>query len=222
MTAYCDEILSAMNQAGVPRAVICGISYGGLVASVFAARHPERVSGLVLASALPPTWRPDSRIAVYLRWPTLMTPLFLAASVRLYVEIRRASPHAFAALGTAVSHAGRALSHMFSPRRMAQRAATVGEADFASEIRTVVAPTLIIVGNEDMERVVPVSRTLEYTRWLPQARVVTLERTGHLGCVTRPGAFANLVAGFVAQQATDPSSLANMVHDRPGDRRRLG
>ena len=38
-----------------------GVSYGGLIAAEFAARHPERVSDLVLASALPTDWTPDAR-----------------------------------------------------------------------------------------------------------------------------------------------------------------
>src|SRR5215510_13994505 len=52
--SYVEQVTEAMDLAGVASAVVAGVSYGGLVAAAFAARHPERVSGLVLVSAVPP------------------------------------------------------------------------------------------------------------------------------------------------------------------------
>ena len=39
---YVRQIADAMDAARIPSATICGISYGGLIAAAFAARHPER------------------------------------------------------------------------------------------------------------------------------------------------------------------------------------
>jgi hypothetical protein len=44
--------------------------------------------------------------------------------------------------------------------------------------------------------VVPSQFTAEYTRIWPHATAVTLERTGHLGLVTRPEEFARVIVGF--------------------------
>src|SRR5215216_3956096 len=63
---YVDQIAQAMDAAGLREAVICGVSYGGLIAAAFAARHPERTSALVLVSAVPHTWTPDERVSFYL------------------------------------------------------------------------------------------------------------------------------------------------------------
>ena len=49
---YIDQTVAAMDRAGIEKATIAGVSYGGLIASEFAARHPDRVTALVLASAL--------------------------------------------------------------------------------------------------------------------------------------------------------------------------
>src|SRR5688572_5540873 len=57
-SCYVRQIGDALDAAHVAKAAICGVSYGGLVAAAFAARHPERVSMLILVSALPPTWKP--------------------------------------------------------------------------------------------------------------------------------------------------------------------
>lgn len=45
-----DALLDALD---VDRAVICGLSMGGAIAQTFAAAHPEKVAGLVLADTFP-------------------------------------------------------------------------------------------------------------------------------------------------------------------------
>src|SRR5687767_15949118 len=82
--SYVRQIHDVMDAAGVERATICGVSYGGLVAAAFAARHPDRVSGLVLVSAIPPSWTPDARARFFLSAPTLLSPLSCLASVRMH------------------------------------------------------------------------------------------------------------------------------------------
>ena len=69
---YVDQIARALDGAGLQRAAICGVSFGGLIAAAFAARHPERVSSLVLVSALPPSWKLNERASFYLRAPRLL------------------------------------------------------------------------------------------------------------------------------------------------------
>src|SRR5882672_7362038 len=49
LNAYADAMAAAMDDAGVERATICGVSFGGLIAVRFAARHAARCSALVLA-----------------------------------------------------------------------------------------------------------------------------------------------------------------------------
>ena len=132
---YCDQIAEAMETAGLSTAVLCGISYGGLVAAVFAARHPEKVTALVLASALPPTWKPDRRVASYLRFPRLMMPIFMLASLRMFTEIRRASSGFGPALTMAFRHGWNAVTHMFQPTAMARRAATIPSGRLAADCR---------------------------------------------------------------------------------------
>src|SRR5262245_13280819 len=80
--AYVAQVRQALDQARLERAVICGMSYGGLVAAGFAARHPERVAALVMASALPPSWQLNDRARFYLRAPWLFAPLFCLGSLR--------------------------------------------------------------------------------------------------------------------------------------------
>jgi pimeloyl-ACP methyl ester carboxylesterase len=55
-----------------------------------------------------------------------------------------------------------------------------------------------MTGEPHLDRVVPVSSTLEYVKLIAGARHVTLPRTGHMGLMLRPEVFAEAVSAFVA------------------------
>lgn len=212
-SCYVEQVREALDAASVGEAAICGVSYGGLIAAAFAARHPDRTASLVLVSALPPSWKPDARVKLYLRAPRLLTPLFLLASLRMYREIAAANSGAVRGLLAAIRHGWRVATHRFSPRRMARRARLLESVDLRHELLRVIVPalpTLIITGEPSLDRVVPVAATHEYLQLWPHANTATIARTGHIGLITRPGEFARLVAPFVEQVA------------RERDRRRVG
>ncbi len=202
---YVQQVRDAMDQAGVARAFICGVSYGGLVAAAFAARFPDRAEGLMLVSALPPGWAPDSRVRFYLRAPRLLSPLFMIGSLRLYPEIAAASGGGVAGMLAGARHARNVLAHMFSPFRMARRVRLIERLDLMHDLETLSLPTLVITGEDGLDRVVPVRLTEGYVRLWPHARRVTLARTGHLGSITRPDVFLDAVLPFVQHAADDRS-----------------
>jgi pimeloyl-ACP methyl ester carboxylesterase len=208
---YVEQVSEAMDAAGLRQASICGVSYGGLVAAAFAARHPDRTSSLVLVSALPPGWRPDPRVRFYLRAPRLLAPLFMLQSLRLYREFSAARDGILSGLAEGVRHGFNVLAHMFSPSRMARRIAMLDAWPGRVDLRRVDASTLVITGEERLDRVMPPARTREYLALCPDAEAVTLERTGHLGLVTRPVEFARIVSSFVER-----------VTSAAEDRRRVG
>ncbi|WP_256300419.1 alpha/beta fold hydrolase [Haloarchaeobius salinus] len=50
---FADDLAALLDALAVDRAVVCGLSMGGAIAQAFAAAHPERVAGLVLADTFP-------------------------------------------------------------------------------------------------------------------------------------------------------------------------
>jgi 3-oxoadipate enol-lactonase len=48
-----DDVIAVLDDAGVGRPLVLGVSLGGMVAQELAAEHPERVAGLVLVSTTP-------------------------------------------------------------------------------------------------------------------------------------------------------------------------
>ena len=201
--SYVEQVREAMDSAGVGTAAICGVSYGGLIAAAFAARHPERVSSLILVSALPPSWKPNRRVRFYLRAPRLLLPLFMLASLRIFPEMSAANQGFWRGLRAAVSQGWRVITHMLSPSRMARRVNMLATVDVGSSLGILQVPTLVVTGEPSLDRVVPVGATLEYLRIWPHARAATIERTGHLGLITRPDEFARAVVPFTEAAARD-------------------
>ena len=198
---YVDQVRDALGQARLERAAICGVSYGGLIAAAFAARYPSRVSALVLVSALPPAWTPNTRIRTYLRTPRLLAPVFfMAASLHLHRELATALPRVADRVRLTAETLVRIARHRPVPTRMSRRARMLTHMA-PLDLSSVRAPVLVVTGEAELDRVVPVASTREYARLMPQTRVATLARTGHLGMVTRPRAFAELVAPFVKEHA---------------------
>lgn len=200
---YVRQIEEAMDRSGVQQATVCGVSYGGLVAAAFAARRPERVQALVLVSALPPSWRPDARARFFLRAPRILLPLFFIASLRMYREIAAASATFPASLATSARHAFNALTHMFSPTDMAERVRLLDSLDLREELSRLNVRTLVITGDEGLDRIVPPAFTREYLRMWPHATSATLAHTGHIGLITKPEEFARLVGDFTERAQED-------------------
>jgi pimeloyl-ACP methyl ester carboxylesterase len=195
---WVDEIDAILDRANEPRAAICGISFGGLIAARYAARRPGRTAALLMVSSPSPHARLDEQSAAYLRHPRLALPLFAARACARLV------PETFAARLTWASrarflagHVSRVLHAPLYPRRMACWVRAWMATDIEADCRLVAAPTLVMTGEAHLDRVVPVAHTLEVLGYIQGATHVVLRRTGHIGIVSRPVEFANLVTAFV-------------------------
>ncbi len=194
---YVAQVGTAMDRAGLREAAIVGVSYGGLIAAEFSARHPERVSSLVLASALHSHWRPNQDQQRFLRSPRLLSPVFAAnARARMQPEVAAAFPAMGARLRFMASQGARVAMAPASPSRMARRVAWATGHRFADP-RTITTRALVLTGEATLDHVVPVQVTEQYMKELQSAQRVVLERTGHIGLVTRPDSFAEILGRFV-------------------------
>jgi 3-oxoadipate enol-lactonase len=196
--AYVDQVASVFTALGLRDAIVCGVSYGGLIAATFAARHPDLVSALVLLSALPPSWRINDRARFYLRAPRLLFPLFALSSLRLTREMVAAHGGVGAGTAAAVRHGWNVVTHPASAARMARRVRMLDGLDLMSDLRRLTVPTLVITGEEELDYVVAPALTREYLRLWPQARSGVLSKTGHLGVITRPDELSRLLDAFLA------------------------
>ena len=197
---YTRQIDRVLDQARVESAIVCGVSYGGLIALRYAAMRTDRVTRLVLASALPPDYQPDARYDFYKRMPLLLFPVFLlASSRRVSPELHATFPRFADRARFAARQGWRVLTAPVSPRRMRDRMERLAGVDFEDDVRKVKAPTLVVTGAEDLDRTVPPALTRRYLDRIPGAELAVLERTGHMGTITRPVEFAEIVADFASR-----------------------
>jgi pimeloyl-ACP methyl ester carboxylesterase len=200
---YLSQLDEAFDRAGLSDAILVGVSYSGPIATEFAARHPERVRGLVVVSALPPDWTPNRRARFYLRAPRLLSPLFLLDSpARVLPEIYSALPRFGERVSFTVGQLQRTLKAFLSPSRMAARLRWTEAFHYASPdcIRQRV---LVITGEAHLDRVVAPELTRRYLAAMPAAEHMILARTGHIGLLTRPNEFADAVRRFADEVSND-------------------
>ena len=83
------------------------------------------------------------------------------------------------------------------PSAVASRVRAQQQLDFAPTAIGCSAPTLIVTGDEALDSVVPVEVTQQYRDLIPGARYEKMDHTGHIGMLTQPERFANIVCSFV-------------------------
>ena len=205
---YFEQLDEVFVRAGIIDAVLIGISFSGPIAAEFAVRRPDRVRGLVLVSALPPRWRLNRRAQFYLRAPRLLSPLFLLDSpTRVLPEIFSALPDVGSRVRFAAGQTSRALRAFLSPTRMAARLRWTEEYQYADPAG-ISQPVLVITGEDGLDRVVNPELTRQYLASLPSARHLVLPRTGHIGMLTKPHQFADLVRQFAEEVGDDARRIS--------------
>ncbi|MGH9374290.1 MAG: alpha/beta fold hydrolase [Vicinamibacterales bacterium] len=195
---YVRQLDAVLDDAQIERTALCGVSFGGLVALRYAAERPGRVSALVLASAPGPGFRPSAQQSRWLARPWMSVPGFVATSPgRVWPEICAAIPGWSGRLDFLVRQAGRCIAAPMVPPLMASRMRGASAVDFQGDTQRIAAATLIVSGEEGLDRVVPVASTRMYASLIPGAAYRAIEGTGHMGILTQPARFADIVSGFV-------------------------
>jgi pimeloyl-ACP methyl ester carboxylesterase len=194
-----DQVLTALDRRGIDRAVVCGISFGGLVALRFAARRPERTAALALVSTPGPDFCLSPRHRLYARAPWLFGPAFLVETPRrLHDELRLAFPRLGDRARFGWRQAKTLVTAPMSLGAMGARARLIGATSPADDCPRVAAPTLVVTGERALDRVVRVDSTRAYVPLIRGARFVELTGTGHVGYLTQPDRFAAALRAFLA------------------------
>jgi pimeloyl-ACP methyl ester carboxylesterase len=169
-----------------------------MVAVRYAATRPRRTAAAVIVSTPSPSWQPSDVQARQIENPWRSTPGFVASSpLRLWPEIAAALDGWSTQLRFIIGHIARILAAPIVPARMADRIRLRDQADLCVDCARVTAPTLVVTGEPSLDRIVPVASTREYATLIKGAKYVMMDRTGHLGLLTQPERFAQIVGDFV-------------------------
>jgi 3-oxoadipate enol-lactonase len=183
-----DRCLQALDDGGLDRAVVCGLSMGGYVAFELWRRARDRVAGLVLANTragadtpeaadsrrtLAERLRTDGNVLVDSPPPLLSdeAPEALWGTVRGWIGAQPPESIAAAALG------------------MAERP------DSTPDLATIDVPTLVVTSDGD--RLIPAEITSPMADQIPGAQLAVLSGAGHLSNVEDPDGFSALLAAHL-------------------------
>lgn len=182
-------VVSVLDALGVGSVDLFGTSWGGVIATLVAVRHPGRVRTLVLADST--------------RGSALTADKAAAMRGRV-AELESAGAAAFAAaraprLVSPQSHASvrdeveRTMATMRVPgyRAAAEFMATT---DTGGVLADISRPTLVLVGEDDI--VTGVEESALLARTIPGARFVIIEHAGHAAVTERPEAVARAIRTF--------------------------
>jgi pimeloyl-ACP methyl ester carboxylesterase len=191
---WADDVVALLDRLGVERAVIGGLSMGGYVALALWRRHAQRVRALVLAD----TRAGDDAPAVRERRRELVA----------LARAQGADAVAESQLPGALGATSRETRPEVVARLRALMAAAPVEGivgaleammvrpDSTPWLAEITVPTLVIVGAEDV--LTRPSEARAMCDAIAGARLVMIERAGHVSCVEQPEAFGAAVAGFLA------------------------
>lgn len=182
-----DEIVRVIDEAAGGRAVVCGLSLGGYLAIEVAARHPERVAGLVITGA---SAQPTGRVLpIGIR--ALAVVMDRVSSSRLdrlnRLWFRRLYP---AATANAILAGG------FGFKAGSTALRSLVGLDARRRLASYPGRTLIVNGQLDVP--FRLGETA-FARAARDARIVVLPRATHLANLDRPSAFSSALARFAAE-----------------------
>src|SRR5918912_3198281 len=199
--AQARMILGLMDQLGIERAVLAGSSYGGAVAATCALDHPERVSRLVLISAVTndePMQQPMAKLARARVVGDLITP-FMIDSRRLSrwrqkKKIRPPdSPLVYDEERLEAHH--RPLRAANAHRAVLRTLRNWRASRIAQEAHRIRQTTLLVWGENDLE--IPLRHGRHLQEAMPDARLVLFRHCGHLPQEEYPQEFTEVVTDFL-------------------------
>jgi len=197
LTAYADSVLRTLDELGVDRFVIVGMSMGGMVALQIAARQPARCRGLVLASTTPAV---DESIKGVL---ATCDQAIAAGGMELFADGMVPQIFGSAALEDPSPAVQGYIAGLRSsdPEGFGKAAFAIASHDVAERLPEVNCPALIVHGDGDV--LIPVTHARRIAELLPHAELRIFENCGHMTTLERPTEFGALLSSFLEKLPDD-------------------
>lgn len=177
-----DDAVGVLSALGVARAHVVGMSMGGMIGQLMAAKYPSRVLSLtsIMSSSgrrgLPGPTPEVKRMMMSRPKPGADVDAIVEQAVRLLQAI--ASPTYPTPEKLLRRRVARALRRNCCPGGVVRQIlAVAASGDRTPQLRTIVAPTLVIHGAADP--MVPLACGIDTAQAIPNARLEVIEGMGH-------------------------------------------
>ena len=191
------ELAAELGRQLPPGALLCGWSLGAMLALQCAARHPDRLKGLILVGAnarfvADPTWPealPMARLAEFVNALDADTDTLLKQFALLIHHGAARARQAIRAL-TGCLRDGRPAD----PATLGEGLALLGTADLRELVAKITTPTLLIHGAADP--LMPLAGARRLADLLPQGHLDVFADAAHAPFASAPERFVELVRDF--------------------------
>lgn len=188
---YAAAVIAMMDALAIDRAHICGLSLGGVVAIAIHAAAPARCASLILADSF--AVHPDGQ-GIYDRSENASRTIGMRALAKA-----RAGALLGSGAGPAIHDAVIDTMSAIDPAAYVMGARAVWLADQRDRARAIDAPTLVLVGAEDI--ITPPALSEELATLIPGAKLTIIVGAGHLANLEQPLAFNAAIDGFLSEIA---------------------
>ncbi|SBW15702.1 hydrolase [Brucella sp. 10RB9215] len=185
-----QDLIALLDRLSIHKAVICGLSVGGLIAQGLYAARPDLVAGLVLSNTAhkigtPEMW--NARIDAIVQ--NGLASILDATMPRWFTAAYRRPDNA----------AYQAYCNMFTRQPLEGYAATCAalrNADFTAAARKISVPVRCVAGDQDGST--PPTLVQELASLIPGAVFSQIANSGHIPCVEQPDAYTALLRDFLS------------------------
>ncbi|GGS29619.1 putative aminoacrylate hydrolase RutD [Streptomyces nojiriensis] len=189
-----DQLVAAADAEGLDTFAVCGYSLGGSVALRVAARHPQRITALVLSAAFA---RLDTRTELAAAiWQQLYDAGQHLILAQYLAQLTLSAP-VLNSLTPAQVHAAAEQTASQLPPGTSDQVGLVRRTDIRDGLAAITAPTLVVVTTDDP--LIPAALQYELAAAIPGAQTAELA-TGHLPFLEQPKQWLETITGFLAKQ----------------------
>jgi 3-oxoadipate enol-lactonase len=186
------DVARALDEVGVKRADVCGLSLGGATALALALDYPERVRRLVLVNAAARYLPRDASRLIYYGARLILLSLIGPRQQARFVA-RRVFPRPEHANLREILFERLAAN---DPRAYRRVAGALVRFDVRHRLSQIRAPTLVVAGADDTT--VSLHQKQELAGAIPGARLEVVPGSGHATIVDSPEAFNRLLLDSLA------------------------
>lgn len=193
MRLLADRAIAAMDEAGVPSAIVVGFSMGGYVAFEIADRFPERVGGLILTCTKAEADAEEAKKGRKELAANVMERGAIAAADSMLGRLF--SPKTPDRAPEIIEEAKQIILSS-SPQAIAAAALGMAErSDRTAMLSGINVPTLVIVGEDDA--ITPPHIARDMAAAIPGAELAFIPEAGHMVNMEQPEAFHNIVLSWL-------------------------
>lgn len=195
MEMMADVMRGMLDALGIARATFVGHSMGGYISLAFCAKYPERMDGIVLLSSSP---CPDDET----KRENRRREIALVRAGKKDVLARVAPETGFAVqnrerLKDYIEDLVEQVHITEDDGIVALLGGMIARVDQNAMLRASRVPQLFILGRHD--NYIPVEAAERFVADNPQAQVVWLDESGHMGFIEEPQRCADAILGFVLE-----------------------